>query len=126
MDETRLDGEVWKAWFLRKRKCHNRKNRAGNAVKDTEETVCELNEKSKSAGISAEYKAAEINTNGKLSRELTGAVTQADFARESGVCSQQSPVVFVTKQNGRLFPPVYNILANILDFCNTIFYFYSI
>ena len=25
---------------------------------------------------------AEINTNGKLSRELAGAVTQADFARE--------------------------------------------
>ena len=50
--------------------------------RNTEETVRELNEKSKSAGISAEYKAAEINTNGKLSRELAGAVTQADFARE--------------------------------------------
>ena len=50
--------------------------------RNTEETVRELNEKSKAAGISAEYKAAEINTNGKLSRELAGAVTQADFARE--------------------------------------------
>ena len=50
--------------------------------RNTEETVRELNEKSKSAGITAEYKAAEINTNGKLSRELAGAVTQADFARE--------------------------------------------
>ena len=50
--------------------------------RNTDETVRELNEKSKAAGISAEYKAAEINTNGKLSRELAGAVTQADFARE--------------------------------------------
>ena len=50
--------------------------------RNTEETVRELNEKSKSAGITAEYKGAEINTNGKLSRELAGAVTQADFARE--------------------------------------------
>ena len=50
--------------------------------RNTEETVRELNEKSKSAGITAEYKAAEINTNGRLSRELAGAVTQADFARE--------------------------------------------
>ena len=50
--------------------------------RNTEETVRELNEKSKSAGITAEYKAAEINTNGRLSRELAGAVTQTDFARE--------------------------------------------
>ena len=50
--------------------------------RNTEETVRELNEKSKAAGITAEYKAAEINTNGRLSRELAGAVTQADFARE--------------------------------------------
>ena len=50
--------------------------------RNTEETVRELNEKIKAAGITAEYKAAEINTNGKLSRELAGAVTQADFARE--------------------------------------------
>ena len=50
--------------------------------RNTEETVRELNEKIKAAGITAEYKTAEINTNGKLSRELTGAVTQADFARE--------------------------------------------
>ena len=34
--------------------------------RNTEETVRELNEKIKAAGISAEYKAAEINTNGKL------------------------------------------------------------
>ena len=50
--------------------------------RNTEATVRELNEKIKAAGITAEYKAAEINTNGKLSRELAGAVTQADFARE--------------------------------------------
>ena len=50
--------------------------------RNTEETVRELNEKIKAAGITAEYKAAEINTNGKLSRELAGAVPQADFARE--------------------------------------------
>ena len=50
--------------------------------RNTEETVRELNEKIKAAGITAEYKAAEINTNGKLSRELAGAVTKADFARE--------------------------------------------
>ena len=39
-----------------------------------------------------------------------------------GVCSQQLPVVFVTKQNSRLFPLFYNILANILDFYNKLFY----
>ena len=50
--------------------------------RNTEETVRELNEKLKSADISSEYKAAEINANGRLSRELAGAVTQADFARE--------------------------------------------
>ena len=50
--------------------------------RNTEETVRELNEKSKAAGITAEYKAAEINTNGKLSQELARAVTRADFVRE--------------------------------------------
>ena len=50
--------------------------------RNTEETVRELNEKLKSADIFTDYKAAEINTNGRLSRELAGAVTQADFARE--------------------------------------------
>ena len=50
--------------------------------RNTEETVRELNEKLKSADISSEYKAAEINANGRLSRELAGAVAQADFARE--------------------------------------------
>lgn len=50
--------------------------------RNTEETVHELNEKLKSSDISSEYKAAEINANGRLSRELAGAVTQADFARE--------------------------------------------
>ena len=50
--------------------------------RNTEETVRELNEKLKSADIFTDYKAAEINANGRLSRELAGAVTQADFARE--------------------------------------------
>ena len=50
--------------------------------RNTEETVRELNEKLKSADIFTDYKAAEINTNGRLSRELAGAVTQADFTRE--------------------------------------------
>ena len=46
--------------------------------RNTEETVRELNEKIKAAGITAEYKAAEINTNGKLSRELAGCLV-CDF-----------------------------------------------
>ena len=50
--------------------------------RNTEETVRELNEKLKSADIFTDYKVAEINANGRLSRELAGAVTQADFARE--------------------------------------------
>ena len=50
--------------------------------RNTKETVRELNEKLKSADIFTDYKAAEINTNGRISRELAGAVTQADFARE--------------------------------------------
>lgn len=49
---------------------------------NAEETSRKLNKKIKAADISPEYKAVEINTNGKLSRELAGAVTQADFARE--------------------------------------------
>ena len=47
--------------------------------RNTEETVRELNEKLKSADIFTDYKAAEINTNGRLSRELAGAVNAADF-----------------------------------------------
>ena len=50
--------------------------------RNTEETVRELNEKLKSADIFTAYKAAEINTNGRPSRELAGAVTQADFTSE--------------------------------------------
>ncbi|MCI6799265.1 MAG: hypothetical protein MR970_07390 [Spirochaetia bacterium] len=50
--------------------------------RNTEETVRELNEKLKSADIFTDYKAAEINANGRLSRELAGAVAPDDFARE--------------------------------------------
>lgn len=50
--------------------------------RNTEETVRELNGKLRSADIFTDYKVAEINTNGRLSRELAGAVTQADFASE--------------------------------------------
>lgn len=47
--------------------------------RNTEETVRELNEKLKSADIFTDYKAAEINANGRLSRELAAAVNAADF-----------------------------------------------
>ena len=47
--------------------------------RNTEETVRELNEKLKSADIFTDYKVAEINANGRLSRELAAAVNAADF-----------------------------------------------
>ena len=50
--------------------------------RNTEETVRELNEKLKSADIFTDYKVAEVNTNGRISRELAGAVAPDDFARE--------------------------------------------
>ena len=56
--------------------------------RNAEETVRELNEKSKASGISAEYKVAEVKTNGRLSRELAGAVKASDiesfFTRYAG------------------------------------------
>ena len=47
--------------------------------RNTEETVRELNEKLKSADIFTDYKVAEINTNGRISRELAAAMNAADF-----------------------------------------------
>ena len=79
--------------------------------RNTEETVRELNEKLKSADIFTDYKVAEVNTNGRISREFAGAVTPDDFARERnriifGVDAQQN--VPAKKGNGK---PL-NTLAN--------------
>lgn len=51
-------------------------------VGNTEEAVRTLNEKAKSAGLSAEYRAAEIKADGRITRELAGAVNAGNFASE--------------------------------------------
>ena len=89
--------------------------------RNTEETVRELNEKSKAAGITAEYKAAEINTNGKLSRELAGAVPQADFARERrriifGDAAQKN--VPAENENGNTFANSFEGIDSAIPFRN--------